>query len=392
MALTTVSSDRLSTNVKNTNFTAAEKQDLTNDILPLAKQFGQSKNLIINGAMQVAQRGTSSTTAGINTVDRFRGDWSGVDEAPTQAQVDLVSSDTPYTLGFRKAIKITNGNQTSGAGAGDFVGIDTNLEAQDIANSGWNYTSSSSNITLSFWVRSSVAQNFYGYLFTSDTTSQNYPFETGSLTANTWTKITKTIPGNSNLVFNNDNGAGLQIQLWAFLGTSYTGTITLNQWGAFAGATRTPNNTSTWYTTNDATFEITGVQLEVGSVATDFEHRSFGHEMSLCERYFQRIPRNPSDGYGSICNGRAESTSEAELIVTFPEMRATPTIAKSGNLRILHGGTAKGVASIALLHGARTTVFFRATISGNAILTAGQSNQLTANNDSNAHITLTAEL
>ena len=326
MALTTVSSDRLSTNVKNTNFTAAEKQDLTNDILPLAGQLG-NRNLIINGAMQVAQRGTSSTTAGINTVDRFRGDWSGVDEAPTQAQVDLGSSDTPYTLGFRKAIKITNGNQTSGAGAGDFVGIDTSLEAQDIANSGWNYTSSSSNITLSFWVKSSVAQNFYGYLFTSDTTSQNYPFETGSLTANTWTKITKTIPGNSNLVFNNDNGAGLQIQLWAFLGTSYTGTITLNQWGAFAGATRTPNNTSTWYTTNDATFEMTGVQLEVGSVATDFEHRSFADELRRCQRYYYVLGSGSDLADESIGNGRGWSSSQMELTVEFPVvMRTTPSL------------------------------------------------------------------
>ena len=326
MALTTVSSDRLSTNVKNTNFTAAEKQDLTNDILPLAGQLG-NRNLIINGAMQVAQRGTSSTTAGINTVDRFRGDWSGVDEAPTQAQVDLGSSDTPYTLGFRKAIKITNGNQTSGAGAGDFVGIDTSLEAQDLANSGWNYTSSSSNITLSFWVKSSVAQNFYGYLFTSDTTSQNYPFETGSLTANTWTKITKTIPGNSNLVFNNDNGAGLQIQLWAFLGTSYTGTITLNQWGAFAGATRTPNNTSTWYTTNDATFEMTGVQLEVGSVATDFEHRSFADELRRCQRYYYVLGSGSDLADESIGNGRGWSSSQMELTVEFPVvMRTTPSL------------------------------------------------------------------
>ena len=249
-----------------------------------------NRNLIINGAMQVAQRGTSSTSSGYQTVDRFRGDWSGVDNAPTQAQGDVASGTTPYTEGFRKAFKITNGNQTSGAGSGDFIGIDTILEAQDIANSGWNYVSSSSNITLSFWVKSSIAQNFYGYLISLDGTNQNYPFETGSLTADTWTKITKTIPGNSNLTFNNDNGSGLQIQLWAFLGTTYTdSSVSLNQWAAFASGTRTPDNTSTWYTTNDATFEITGVQLEVGSVATDFEHRSFGQELELCSRYHQEI-------------------------------------------------------------------------------------------------------
>ena len=109
MALNTVSSDRLSTNVKNTNFTAAEKQDLTDDIKPLlGSSGGGSKNIIINGAMQVAQRGTSSTANGYGSVDRIYVGNSGVDEAPTHAQVDVASGTTPYTLGLRKALKITN--------------------------------------------------------------------------------------------------------------------------------------------------------------------------------------------------------------------------------------------------------------------------------------------
>ena len=119
-------------------------------------------NLIINGAMQVAQRGTSSTSSGMQTVDRFFSYHNGTDEASTQAQVDVASGTTPYTLGFRKAYKTTNGNQTSGAGATDYIWIQTKLEAQDIANSGWNYTSTSSFVTLSFWVKSSVAQDFKG--------------------------------------------------------------------------------------------------------------------------------------------------------------------------------------------------------------------------------------
>ena len=84
-----------------------------------------NRNLIINGAMQVAQRGTSSTTSGINSVDRFTCEFSGTDEAPTQAQVDVTSGTTPYTSGFRKAFKVTNGNQTSGAGAADYINLQT---------------------------------------------------------------------------------------------------------------------------------------------------------------------------------------------------------------------------------------------------------------------------
>ena len=252
---------------------------------------GSARNLIINGAMLVAQRGTSSTTSGYATVDRFAVQYGGTDEAPTQAQVDVAAGTTPYTNGFRKAYKITNGNQTSGAGAADFIRYRIRIEAQDIANSGWNYTSSSSSITLSFWVKSSVAQNFYGHLLTLEGTQQGYPFETGSLTADTWTKITKTISGNSNLTFNNDNALGLEISIYGFLGTDFTASgVTENAWAAWSSSTYTRDQTSTWYTTNDATLEITGLQLEVGSVATDFEHRTFGQELALCQRYFQTAP------------------------------------------------------------------------------------------------------
>ena len=326
MALTTVSSDRLSTNVKNTNFTAAEKQDLTDDILPLAGQLG-NRNLIINGAMQVAQRGTSSTSSGYFSVDRFTIINSGTDESPTQAQVDVSSGTTPYTLGFRKALKVTNGNQTGGAGAADFIWIQHVIEAQDIATSGWNYTSSSSNITLSFWVKSSVAQDFKGYLRSRDGTNYEYPFATGALTADTWTKITKTIPGNSNIQLDNDNGAGLEINLFPFLGTDRTdGGTTENAWAAFNSAARTKDNTSTWYTTNDATLEVTGYQLEVGSTATDFEHRSFGEELELCKRYYQVLidGDNTTDSFG---NATCYNSTSIHFVTPLrPEMRTVPTL------------------------------------------------------------------
>ena len=110
----------------------------------------QGKNLIINGDFQLAQRNVSSTANGYGSVDRFYLGNSGVDENPTHAQVDVASGTTPYTLGFRKALKITNGNQTSGAGANDYIFLNHFIEAQNLAQSGWNYVSSSSNITLSF--------------------------------------------------------------------------------------------------------------------------------------------------------------------------------------------------------------------------------------------------
>jgi len=294
-----------------------------------------NRNLIINGAMNVAQRGTSSTTNGYGSVDRYAVYYQGTDEAPTHAQVDVASGTTPYTLGFRKAIKVTNGNQTSGAGAGDLVAIDYTIEAQDIANSGWNYNSASSSVTLSFWVKSSVAQNFYVMIRSEDGTKYNFPIETGSLTADTWTKVTKTISGNANLTFNNDNGAGLLLEFVAFRGTNGTGTVNLDQWAAYDSSDRVPNMTSTWYTTNDATLEITGLQLEVGSVATDFEHRSFNDEYLKCCRYYQSTTTVPS---GSAHNAMAGSSKGGSAIIQCANA-GFKTLMRTNPTTIIYNGT-----------------------------------------------------
>ncbi len=254
-------------------------------------QIGGRRNIIINGAMMVAQRSTDVTdaTAGYHTVDRIQSENVGADEAPRRQQVDVSSSSTPYTEGFRKAYKLTNGNQTGGAGIQDIMNIRYQIEAQDVANSGWNYKSASSFVTLQFWIKSSVSQNFNMYLRTLDGTNNTFAFDTGTLSADTWTKIIKTIPGNSNITIDNDNGVGLQINFGPLWGTDRTdNSVTNNVWQTFNSASRMKDNATTWYTTDNATLELTGIQLEVGSQATAFEHRSLGEEMSLCQRYFQR--------------------------------------------------------------------------------------------------------
>jgi len=333
-------------------------------------QIGGRRNIIVNGAMMVAQRGISSTTSGYHSVDRFQTIFSGTDEAPTQAQVDVTSGTTPYTNGFRKALKITNGNQTSGAGAADYIIARYQVEAQDMANSGWNYTSASSYVTLSFWIKSSVAQNFYFNLISGDGTLQNYAYETGSLSADTWTKVIKKIPGASNVQFNSDNGSGLQLDFWAFAGTNYTdGGVTLNQWAAYSSGGRMPNHTSTWYTTNDATLEITGVQLEVGSQATPFEHRSFGEELLLCQRYYQQLV--VSDGNAGIGIIRASSSNNFQQLAGIPQLvkmraAATGAVVSSNSTitcRRLNGSSSDITAHLSFAGGSAThaRVSFRFT-------------------------------
>ena len=112
--------------------------------------------------------------------------------------------------------------------------------------------------------------------------------ETGSLTADTWTKVTKTIPGNSNIQVDNDIGAGAVLTFGVYWGTNLTGSVSLNSWMAKDDSNKTPANPTGWYTTNDATLELTGIQLEVGSVATDFEHLSFADALLKCQRYFYK--------------------------------------------------------------------------------------------------------
>ena len=330
-----------------------------------------NKNLVINGAMLVNQRNPSSTGSGYFTLDRFSVEHNGLDEAPTQAQADVASGTTPYTLGFRKALKITNGNQTGGAGASDYIQIMHRVEAQNMATSGWNYTSSSSFITLSFYVKSSVAQVFSGSLRSHDGTSYSYKFDTPSISADTWTKVTKIIPGNSNLTFDNDNGAGLSIYLYPYIGTTYTtANSDTETWVTGTSGNYANDMTSTWYTTNDATFELTGVQLEVGSVATDFEHLSYADELRRCQRYFYKTyiqgitPGTASQG-ADITAKRNEDYNSGRTDHEFNSyysvpMRATPTLSfysyagtenKFTNANVDFSGATEGTIAGTVYHG-----------------------------------------
>ena len=303
--------------------------------------------------MNVAQRGTSSTstTHGYATVDRFRYAIGGQDEAATHAQADVASGTDPYKSGFRKAFKITNGNQTSGAGASDYIQIDYYVEAQDVANSGWDITNPNSFLTFSFWMKSSVSQFFTFAIRCKDGTEHVINFKTPVLSADTWTKVIKTIPGNSNLTVNNDNGQGLQIMFFPYIGTSYS-TVGLAEgtWSSWASAKHAVPNTTTWWTTNDATWEITGLQLEVGSQATPFEHRNFGEELQLCHRYYyDYLYKESNNQYGTTNANRSLgvvmgwSATEVDHPIKFSTpMRTIPSLDQStgNNYFQIEGGGA----------------------------------------------------
>ena len=296
-------------------------------------KIGGRRNIIINGAMQVAQRGTSSTTSNAYTLDRFHQEFGGTDEAPTYSQVDVSSGTSPYAEGFRKALRITNGNQSSGTGNNDYLQLDYRPEAQDIAKSGWNYTSPSSFITLSFWIKSSVAHNFQLSLRTVDGTSQSFQFRTGGLSADTWTKVVKKIPGNSNITFDNNSDKGMYMFLFPYIGSAYTSNSnTLDAWQASTGTSYGVVDAPSFWSTNDATMDLTGVQFEVGPEATPFEHRSFGEELALCQRYAYMV-KGDFDDYTGF-SAYSTSTTAAMIPVFFPvAMRGAPSLTFSGTAR-----------------------------------------------------------
>ncbi len=293
-----------------------------------------NRRININGALNVAQRGTSFTgTSGpAFFADRYKCGFNTISAGTcTTSQQSLTSSDAPYALGFRKYGRLALGQAGTAAG-GSFIEVMHKFEGQDINGSGWDHTSSSSNFTVSFWFRCSTNQTFYANLRSRDGTSYVYTFSFTASGNNTWTKITKTIQGNSNVQIDNDNGAGLDFRIWVFLGTDGTGSVSLDQWRTYASATRVPDMATTWLTAGASTIDFTGFQLEVGSVATDFEHRSYTDEIRLCERYFQTSfeqGQAPTHGLSKCIYklGRPYSSQNvAGMHHTLrTEMRATPT-------------------------------------------------------------------
>ena len=291
------------------------------------------RNLIINGAMIVAQRLPSPSVhqgEGYRTVDRFRYNVDpNPNEQPNQAQHVLTSSDTgPYEEGFRFSYFIENGNQGTQPSNGN-IEIFHRVESQNLANSGWNYTSTSSFITLSFWAKSSVTQTFYGRVMSETGTSLNFPYEI-DLVGGTWKKFIIKIPGHASLGFTNTNTSGMRIEWVQAAGTDQSGSATLNQWSTYSSTDRYPTVASTWYDTDNATYEITGVQLEVGDTPTTFEHRSYAEELIRCKRYYQ------TNSFTTLMGSAAGQVSTP--MIMFPvEMREAPS-----SVTVEYGGNGNG--------------------------------------------------
>ena len=266
------------------------------------------RNLIINGAMQVAQRGTSVTgitSTGYRTVDRWRlalavlGTW-------TQSQAD----DAPE--GFSSSLKMLCTTADANPGTGDYAVIQYKLEGYDLQQLKYG-TSSASDLTLSFWVKSNKTGVGSLEIINVDNSRSIYLSYTVDF-ANTWEYKTVTISGDTISGPNNDNGTGLEIAWWLNSGSNFNSGSHTTSFAASSNLRRNASNLGVGVAVNDY-FQITGVQLEVGKVATPFEHRSYGEELAACQRYTYVIG---GSGVTTLGGGSMYTSTAVNIDISLP--------------------------------------------------------------------------
>jgi hypothetical protein len=285
------------------------------------------RNLIINGSALISQRGTSaagaSATGGVVSCDQWKSFVNGGSGSGAAFTLQQESSVVPNN--FITSLKV---NQT---GATTLTGVNYNLianyiEGYRIAHLGFG-TSAAKTITLSFWIRSSITGTFGGALSNS-AQDRSYPFQYTINSVNTWERKTITIPGDTTGTWIKDSGRGLELFFSLGTGPSYSGPA-----GAWAGATYLSATGVNNWVGQSSTFYITGVQLEEGKNATEFEHRSYGEELALCQRYYQEIG-NGNNGANEIVEGGYGTTAMViyNSIQLLVEMRTVPTLSQVGNI------------------------------------------------------------
>jgi len=294
------------------------------------KKIGMNKNLIINGGMTVAQRATTASGVGggaaIDACDR----WKRSIDLPGGVSTLTISQETDSPDGFSNSLKVTpnQARNTALSGADRFF-LNYIIEAKDIRNSGWDYTDSNSKLTLSFYIKSNLTGVVSIEVRAHDAPNNQSHFHRSVTinSANTWERKTVTIIGNSNLVFNDDTGEGLSVSLHYAAGPTFTsGTFTSGVWQDNTAGNRSSSSNIDIFSSASNFVSLTGVQLELGSVATDFEHRSFAQELALCQRYCCKWHTNgaSTNNHSRFLTGYYGSSTSGVFFLTHPvSMRAT---------------------------------------------------------------------
>ena len=282
-----------------------------------------NRNLIINGAMQVAQRGTSQTgvnSSGYkNACDRWRYNASGANIGTY-----TVSQSTTSPDGFGNSLKVdcTTARTPS---SNEMYEVEQRLEGLDLQSLAKG-TSASKKLSVSFYVKTNVSGNYIVWLFDADNSRSVGAVYTVS--DSNWNRYTVSFPADTSGGLDNDNARSLDLRFVLLAGTDFTsGTLNTTAWATTTNANSRAGQTANVASSTDNEWYLTGVQLEVDNtgsgVATDFEHRSFGDELAKCQRYYYRTtPLN----LGFFGVGNVDGSNQSQILITFPtQMRSKPT-------------------------------------------------------------------
>ena len=324
------------------------------------------RNIIINGDMSIAQRSTSVsgiTGTGYNTVDRFSLTNTGLGTW-TQSQ----STDVPTAQGFAKSLKMDCTTADGSPASGDLLQLRTAFEGQNLQYLNFG-TSSAKSLTLSFWVKSNKTGTYTMVFFHRDASkmfSKSYTISS----ANTWEKKTITVIGNTANGIDNDNARSFDVWFNLGAGSNFTSGSLSSSWEADADANYAVGQVNLADSTSNEWY-ITGVQLEAGTTASDFEFLPVDVNLLRCQRYYFKTTES---GTATILltGGLESSTSAGQGGFSLPtEMRATPSLSFGSGIKLYSSGSGASTASISQNRCTTTVLSCAVTVSGGTVGQAG---------------------
>jgi hypothetical protein len=281
-------------------------------------------NLIHNPTMVWSTRTYSAglSKKGVKAVDRWHMGCD-VDGEAQQSRLTLGTGDQPYNDDKVRFAFRNRNNAANQTGAGKFFYQSQSIDGHTIRKCGWNFTDPNSYLTFSFWARSSVTQTFTGYFYATDS-NLIYPYEF-DLTAGQWKLVEVSVPGHADIDIIASSGERFRVHINQFWGTNFTdNSATYNSWADYStGATRVKDMETTWASTDQATFDITAVKLEVGSKRTKFTHPEPMAEYNLMQLYCRLL----ADGeHYPVGNGSYYQADEIFMTINLGQrMRSAPT-------------------------------------------------------------------
>jgi len=345
-------------------------------------QYG-NRNLIINGAAQVAQRGTSSTglggASGYFTVDRWRIAGNASSGRLTMSQSAV--TDLP---GFANCVKFACTTADTSLGSSDFTSFNYKIEGQDLQRFKKG-TSSAEKMTLSFYVKGNAAATHVVELYDADNARQ---ISQAFSVTDSWSRVILVYDGDTTGAFDDDANQSLNINLYLAAGTDFTSGTLSTSWGSVTNANRVVGNTN-FYDSTSRTLEFTGLQLEVGDTATDFEHRTFGDELVRCQRYFNRIGKDDGSNTHLLVGGVEASNTLIMSRACPVSMRAVPTCTMGSGVRGFSSSVGVSTISSFSSRNTRDIICLSVVVSGSHTL--GQAAVL-FDSTSNGYIDSDAEL